>query len=133
MSCQCDLTTFPRAFPDNLVFLLDDDRKNMIPKKKRYLGKKTALVKKPTMNVSVIIESELDQAVFLEFWVTELNYGTELFTIKAPFFGIWHDWTVSVIGDMEERPSKGWSDIKLGLKIEDDISEVIESMQCEEC
>ena len=71
----------------------------MVPKKKKYLGGKTALVESPVASIEVFVESEVDQACFLEWWVKELNYGTESFTINLPFFGIWKDWTVTVMGE----------------------------------
>ncbi len=134
MNCICDPSSLPRVFPDNLVYIMDKGRSNTVPKKKKYLGGRTELTTYPVANIEVFVSNEVDKAIFLEWWVTELNYGTESFSIKFPFFGIWKDWIVTAIGDeMKEEPSLESGTVKLSLKLVDDLQEAINTNICQEC
>ena len=134
MNCDCDVTSGVKEFPDNLVCVLVDGFGSTVPRKKKYLGGKNRLVDFLTITIEVLVKSEVDAAVLLEWWVSELDYGTKTFLIYLPYFGIRKKWTASIVGDMPETIVIGKTrNVKLRLKIYDDLSESILKNKCKEC
>ena len=132
MSCPCDVADGAAEFPDNIACVLVSGFGSTAPSKKKYLGHKTGLLDKPTITIKVFIETALDAAFFLEWWVVELDYNTKPFIIDLPYFGIRKKWTASIIGQMPESLVTGEvRDVKLKLKIHDDLLEAIQNHKCE--
>lgn len=134
MSCVCDVTDGAREFPDNLVCVITDGFTGTAPRKKKYLGNKASLVDKATVSITILVRDETEAAIFLEWWVSELDYGVNPFTINVPFFGISRGWNVLAIGDMTDYLKIGTvREVKMKLRILNDLSEAISNNECEVC
>lgn len=133
---SCVVLNGVREFPDNLTFVLQDGFTSVVPKKTKGLGGRTILEESATVSIKVLLKTELEAAIFLEWWATELNYGTETFTINIPYFGIRKEWTVLILEQLKETLVIGTvREIAMNLKVLDDIDAAIAAniLICEEC
>lgn len=118
MPCECSILNGVREFPDNLSYILVDSFTSTAPRKMRGLGSRSLLEREATVSMKVLTQSEMEMAIFSEWWVTELEYGTLDFTIEIPFFGIRKTWTAKITSDMTEVLKLGESrEISIQLKI----------------
>lgn len=126
MACVCELTAEPRVFPDNIAFVLVDDRSNAVPIKENCLAGKKVLRSKPIAQIKVFVKNGVDEAILLEWFVSELDYGTNSFTISLPFFGITRDWNVRIdLDEFSENPIYFTGEVEMRLMILDDLSTAI--------
>lgn len=118
----CLINNGVREFPKSLAYILKDGYSATAPQKKKYLGGKTLLLDDATLEITVLLPSTLDTTLFLEWWITELNFGTEDFAINIPYFGITKDWLVVATNKITENLKGGnYRSVGLKLKIKEDI------------
>lgn len=128
--CEYLQTDELSIFPESLVYILVDGFSATVPQKKRGLGRRTMLTKSPTASIKVLLTANTDTAVFTEWWVSEIDYGTKQFIIEETFFGIKREWLVSAKNDITQALQIGHtSEIVLELKIHDDLKEVIKNQE----
>lgn len=135
MSCECVILNSIREFPKGLSFVLKDGYIASVPRKIKGLGGRTILDDYPIISIKVLLKTDMEIAIFLEWWTTEINYGTEDFTITVPFFGIIKNWKVIASGETREVLGIGTTrTIDMNLKILDDLDVAIAAnILCEEC
>lgn len=122
----CLINNGVRQFPKGLSYILRDNYSATAPQKKKYLGGKTLLLDDANLEITVLLPSTLDTTLFLEWWITELNFGTEDFTINLPYFGITKDWLVVATNEIKENLKGGnHRSVVLKLKIKEDIETAI--------
>jgi len=115
---SCVVLNGVREFPNNLSYILVDSFTSTAPRKIRGLGSRSLLGRESTVSIRVHIQSDIEMAIFSEWWITELEYGTLDFTIEIPFFGINKVWTAKISSEISESIISGEvREITLELKI----------------
>ena len=104
MSCVC-VDSGISKFPSMLGCVITNGFEITVLKKKRYLANKSEVNDNPRVKAKVLIPQEGDIAIFATWWIEELNYGHNNFTINIPFFGILRDWNVRLKNDLTETIS----------------------------
>lgn len=122
---DCVLNNGVREFPDGLVYILVSGFSQTLKAKKNYLGGKSKTTN-PTGKIEILSKSDLEYAIFTDWYINELGYGNNDFTIEAPFFGLKRKWNVRIIDDvsasnLSQFVRKG----KLNLEILDDVATVL--------
>jgi hypothetical protein len=122
---SCVINDGIREFPHALAYILISGFTSRLQQKKRFLNNKSRL-EEQTAKIKVRVISDYDLSILLEWWINEIDYGYESFTIEAPFFGLNRIWNVELTNDLsllkENRKS---NDVLLELKILDDVETVI--------
>lgn len=123
MSCTVNYT--PTEFPKSLVCILVSGFNQTLKPKKNYLGGKTKVIN-PTGKIEVLARDNIEYGIFTEWYVNELDYGNNSFTIEAPFFGLQRTWNVKIIGDVSaSNSSYATRKAQMSLEILDDLATVL--------
>ena len=123
MNCTVNYT--PTEFPKSLVCILVSGFNQTLKPKKNYLGGKSKVIN-PTGKIEVLARDNLEYGIFTEWYVNELDYGNNSFTLEAPFFGLQRAWNVKTIGDVSaSNSSSKVRKATMTLEILDDVATVL--------
>lgn len=122
---DCVLNNGVREFPDGLACILVSGFSQTIKPKKNYLGGKSKVIN-PTGKIEVLVKSDLEYTIFTDWYISEIDYGNNDFTIEAPFFGLKRKWNVKIVGDVSASNSSQFvRKVQLNLEILDDVATVL--------
>ena len=122
---DCVLNNGVREFPTGLVYILVNGFNQTLKSKKNYLGGKSKIIN-PAGKIEVLTKSDLEYAVFTDWYINEIDYGNNDFTIEAPFFGLKRKWNVKIVGDVSASNSSQFvRKVQLNLEILDDVATVL--------
>ena len=122
---DCVLNNGVREFPTGLVYILVSGFNQTLKSKKNYLGGKSKVIN-PTGKIEVLAKSDLEYAIFTDWYINELDYGNNDFTIEAPFFGLTRRWNVKIVGDVSASNSSQFvRKVQLNLEILDDVATIL--------
>lgn len=122
---SCTVSYEPKEFPKSLVCILVSGFNQTLKPKKNYLGGKSKIIN-PTGKVEVLARDDLEYGIFTEWYVNELDYGNNSFTLEVPFFGLKRAWNVKIVGDVSASNSS--SQVRkttMTIEILDDIATVL--------
>lgn len=114
-------------FPTTLSCTVSSNFKEILPETKKYIGSKT-YTHKARATVDAVIDSHADMDDFTRWYITDISWGTDSFTITLPLFGVSRAWNVKLatpiniehIGESAINRT-----IKMELEIQDNIDTYI--------
>ncbi|RLA74310.1 MAG: hypothetical protein DRG30_05450 [Epsilonproteobacteria bacterium] len=115
------------AFPSNIACSVTSGFNESFPKVNRYLGGEK-YVHLSTGRVTISIESHSDMELFSSWYIDDISWGVDPFTISLPFFGVIRDWNVRLTKEINTKPNSKavfHRYISMELEILDDISAYI--------
>jgi hypothetical protein len=115
------------AFPIGISCRVTNGYKENFPETKKYLGGHKH-VYLPKATVKAIFETHADMETFMRWYITDLDYGVNTFTISLPLFGVTRAWEVQLLNNLNTEPNTGAANIReiqMDLKIIDDIDTYI--------
>lgn len=114
-----------RKFPESLSYILADGFTDTLKQKKRYLNNRTAK-QEQTVKLKVAVITDFDYSIFVQWFVSELDYGNLDFTIKLPVYGMLREWNVKTTSDLiSTLQGRTMREIMLDLTILEDVETVI--------
>ncbi len=117
-------TTEREVFPSNAGCIIADGYKAVIPTKKRYLGGRSALAERTTIQATLATVNETEIANFADWWVNDLNYGTIPFWLDIKFFGVMQRLEVMFTDGIDEviKDGNSYTSIRLQILNEEGLS-----------
>jgi len=115
------------AFPTDISCAITEGFQEQLPSATRYLGGKS-VVNPSRGKVKVIFTSHADFETFMRWYITDINYGLDSFTITVPFFGVSRAWEVKILTELDTAPNAKASyirEIQMDLEIIDNIDDYI--------
>ncbi len=115
------------TFPENIACALVDGFKDILPKTTKYLAAKKE-VGKANAKVTAFVKTHADMDEFTRWYITDLDWGVNVFTMSLPLFGVTRNWEVKLIKEPDIKPSSKaayFRDIQMDLEIQDDINDYI--------
>ncbi len=112
MGCVIQIKNFP-----SIGCLIADGNLNTLARKDKYLGGAISDFIDGKMTVKLLLQTDVEMVMFAEWWVTDLNYGTNPFNITLPFFATTKEYMVYMTNPLVENGVKGeLREISLELK-----------------
>ena len=115
------------TFPTNLGCVTTNGYNESFPVTRQYLGGRK-FTYPTTVNVEVFIGSHSDMEDFMRWYITDLAWGTNSFTISIPLFGVTRAWSVKIVNDINVKNNENTASIRtipMVLEVLDDIDTYI--------
>lgn len=111
------------TFPTTITYVKTSGFKEEFPESITFLGG-SSFVYDPIVDIELRITNDSDFKDFLDWYISDISYGSTNFTITMPFFGVNRAWDVKICNKPISSSSDVWDmrNIPLKLRVLDDIS-----------
>ena len=115
------------TFPSSLGTVERKNYSGTSVQSNRFLGGKSTL-NYAKVTASIYIETNADATTFMSWWMKEISYGYDIFTIELPFMGLKRYWLVKLLTDLTETHTncRGRT-INLDLELLEEVAPLLDS------
>ncbi|MDM5272075.1 hypothetical protein PGH07_07775 [Sulfurovum sp. zt1-1] len=115
------------AFPSTIACTVNSGFKDILPETIKGLGGQK-LLGNANGKVTAFIKTHAEMEQFTRWYITDINWRVDAFTISLPLFGVTRDWNVRLTKTPDIKPSDKASYIRyvdMELEVLDDIDTYI--------
>jgi len=100
MACEFDCKSGVSAFPASLTCVQIDGYQETQERSIIGLNSQQIVNELPKVSFKIIVKGKMDTQIFSYWWINEVKYGVEPFTVSLTLFGVEREWIVRATNDL---------------------------------